>query len=422
MTAWNRLRSLADRVLAGDDGRLRADDAIYLSDNAYRERRAGAPAAPKIRERHFGLGLRRERQEAGVQPSRPGLLARRGLRRATAAPGDAFYAGTKIVGTPARPQAAPEPRKTATEEPKRPALKISAPPPDAPELGKLGSVGIEEPKKPAPPPVPIATEPRNAAIDRPKRPAPEKPAPALAQAPAPRKAPIIRPAAEKPVDDETMLRHLFGEPEPAAKPNPAPVKSAPIESAPAKSAPEKPAPKKPAPAKTTAKPAKKKKKMDRGDATIATLGVLLAVTCAAFPWYIFFNQEQFGVREFVFNGGGSARPSAVAFVPQPVGKPFAATDVPKLELDFFPTATLPADREPARAVPASEQPFPSDRVNFRLVHVANGRAMIEDADGLWVVQRGSRLPDASRVVAIEQRGASWVLVTSNDRIVKLQPD
>jgi hypothetical protein len=48
--------------------------------------------------------------------------------------------------------------------------------------------------------------------------------------------------------------------------------------------------------------------------------------------------------------------------------------------------------------------------------------MIEDADGLWVVQRGSRLPDASRVVAIEQRGASWVLVTSNDRIVKLQPD
>ena len=397
MTAWDRLRSLADRVLAGDDGRQRADDAIYLSENAYRERLAGAPAAPKIHERHFGLGLRRERPEAASQAPRPGLLARLGLRRLAA--DDAAYVGTKIVGTPAKPQAAPEPPRLAEVEPKRPAVKKSAPPPAAPEPR---AAEIDEPRKPAPTPVPAAPEPRSATIDKPK------PAPAQAKAPTPRRAPAVRPAAEKPGDDEAMLRRLFGEPEPAAKPKPAPAP------APAKTAPKKPAP---------AKAVKKKKKMDRGDVTIATLGVLLAVTCAAFPWYIFFNQEQFGVREFVFSGGGSARPSpGAAFVPQPVGKPFASAEVPKLELDFFPTATLPADREPARAVPASEQPFPSDRVNFRLVHVANGRAMIEDADGLWVVQRGSRLPDASRVVAIEQRGASWVLVTSNDGIVKLQPD
>ena len=45
--------------------------------------------------------------------------------------------------------------------------------------------------------------------------------------------------------------------------------------------------------------------------------------------------------------------------------------------------------------------------------------MIEDSDGLWVVQRGSQLPDASRVAAIEQRKGRWVLVTSNDTVVEL---
>src|SRR5690606_23837629 len=104
---------------------------------------------------------------------------------------------------------------------------------------------------------------------------------------------------------------------------------------------------------------------------------------------IFFNQEKFGVREFTFSGGGTASSTTgIPYMPQPVGKPFASAELPKMELDFFPTATLPSPQEPPRAVPASEQPFPADRVNFRLVHVANGRAMIEDGDGLWVVQRG----------------------------------
>jgi hypothetical protein len=58
---------------------------------------------------------------------------------------------------------------------------------------------------------------------------------------------------------------------------------------------------------------------------------------------------------------------------------------------------------------------------FRLVHVANGRAMIEDDAGLWVVQAGSMLPDSSRVARIEKRDGKWVLVTSTDRVVALTP-
>ena len=169
------------------------------------------------------------------------------------------------------------------------------------------------------------------------------------------------------------------------------------------------------------KPARKKK-VDRGDLTIGALGVVLGLTCALFPWYIFFNQEKFGVKEFVFEGSRSVTPPAdIAYQPRLVGRHFQTGEVPRMDLDFFPTATLPGENEPVRAVPAAEQPFPSDLVNFRLVHVANGRAMIQDDDGLWIVQPGSRLPDASQVASIEQRDGGWVLVTTHDKVVLLEP-
>ncbi len=165
----------------------------------------------------------------------------------------------------------------------------------------------------------------------------------------------------------------------------------------------------------------KTKKRDRSDIVVAALGITLGLTCALFPWYIFFNQEQFGVREFVFEGRGSVTPpSNLVYQPALINQPFSTGEVPKMNLDFFPTATLPGEEDEVRAVPASEQPFPSDLISFKLVHVANGRAMIQDEDGLWVVQRGSRLPDASEVASIEQRGGNWVLVTTLDKVVELQ--
>jgi len=164
-----------------------------------------------------------------------------------------------------------------------------------------------------------------------------------------------------------------------------------------------------------------RKKLDRGDVTIAALGITLGLTCALFPWYIFFNQEKFGVRQMVFEGSrGNPTPSQVAYQPQLIGKPFSSGEAPSMDVDFFPTATLRPVDEPPLASSLSEQPFPSDLVQFELVHVANGRAMIQDGDGLWVVQPGSRLPDASKVASIEQRDGRWVLVTTLDRIIEIQ--
>jgi hypothetical protein len=165
----------------------------------------------------------------------------------------------------------------------------------------------------------------------------------------------------------------------------------------------------------------------RGDLTIVALGVALGLLCAMFPWYVFFNQEKFGVRAMKFEGGGipSTGPMPVGRQPQRIGAPMNVEDIPTPQLDLFATGTLTDDKEDEDAadVPGlDEQPFPGDReAQFRLVHVANGRAMIEDEAGLWVVQAGSTLPDSSQVASIERRNGKWVLVTSTDRVVALTP-
>lgn len=157
-----------------------------------------------------------------------------------------------------------------------------------------------------------------------------------------------------------------------------------------------------------------------GDLVVGAMGLALGLVCALFPWYIFFNQDKFGIQGMTFQGGQTGRPSSdVVYQPNPVMQPISTGELPRMELDFLPTATLTGDPDQRRAVPLEEQPFPADLFEFRLVHVANGRAMIEDADGLWVVQPGSRLPDASTVSRIERRDGAWVVVTSYDRVLKM---
>ena len=164
----------------------------------------------------------------------------------------------------------------------------------------------------------------------------------------------------------------------------------------------------------------------RSDLTIAALGISLALICALFPWYIFFNQEQFGVRAMKFEGGGTPTSGPLVMGPQRerVGAPMSIEDVPVENLDLFATGTLPSKSDGNDDAPPpglDVQPFPAEIPQFRLVHVANGRAMIEDEAGLWVVQPGSQLPDSSTVAAIERHGGQWVLVTSNDRVIEMAP-
>ncbi|WP_434723839.1 hypothetical protein [Mesorhizobium sp. RIZ17] len=153
----------------------------------------------------------------------------------------------------------------------------------------------------------------------------------------------------------------------------------------------------------------------RSDFVIAALGITLGLICALFPWYIFFNQEQFGVQAIKFGGSGSNSGRAGGGVVAERSGPLTAKDVPNADIDLFATGTVQDDPAP----PPGDQPFPAAASEFKMVHIANGRAMIEDDTGLWIVQRGSVLPDSSRVASIEQRGGKWVIVTSADKVIQL---
>jgi hypothetical protein len=162
----------------------------------------------------------------------------------------------------------------------------------------------------------------------------------------------------------------------------------------------------------------------RSDIVIAGAGLALALGCALLPWYVFFNQEKFGIRALKFEGREGPIPSSsLAYQPNLIRQPISPEEVPVMSLDLLSTGTLPPEGDPpAGAVPLSEQPFPGQErpiPEYRLVHVANGRAMFEDENGLWVVQPGSRLPDHSRVASIEKRNGAWVVVTDRNRIVMI---
>lgn len=162
-----------------------------------------------------------------------------------------------------------------------------------------------------------------------------------------------------------------------------------------------------------------------GDIALAAAGLALALTCAVFPWYIFYNQEQFGIRALEFKGdtdavGGAGLSPRSRLSPEPLELPYFAPPAPDAVFDPVATGTLPTDAAPRVPPPGpEEQPFPSRPGDFRLIHVANGRAMIEDERGIWVVHPGSMLPDDSRVSSIERRSGQWVLVTDKNRVVAI---
>jgi hypothetical protein len=159
-----------------------------------------------------------------------------------------------------------------------------------------------------------------------------------------------------------------------------------------------------------------------GDKVLAGAGVLLAAMAAFFPWYVFLNPDKFSVPA-LWEGKTRNLPETAAREVMSVS-PAAMIDDdddPALEgVDPVATATTSGGKEKTLGVPVEtglDQPLPADS-GFRLMHVANGRALIEDARGMYIVRVGSILPDNSRLATLEQRDGAWVIVTSNGDVVK----
>ncbi|MBL8581408.1 MAG: hypothetical protein JNL61_04155, partial [Rhizobiaceae bacterium] len=68
----------------------------------------------------------------------------------------------------------------------------------------------------------------------------------------------------------------------------------------------------------------------RSDFMVAALGVTLGLICALFPWYIFFNQDKFGVRAIRFGDNPTEQAGPITLYPQPdrIGEPMDTAELP----------------------------------------------------------------------------------------------
>ena len=145
-------------------------------------------------------------------------------------------------------------------------------------------------------------------------------------------------------------------------------------------------------------------------------GAAIALLAAFFPWYVFFNEDQFGI-EYIRQITSRDLPeragrAVVNASPSGIADSDGNTVLPKPE-DQIITGTVPADTAEEEGQEASipAQPFPAAPRVFRLLHVFNGQAMIEDRTGIYVVRAGDTLPDLSKVAGLEERDGKWVIVT-----------
>ncbi|WP_417411134.1 flagellar protein [Hoeflea sp.] len=162
-----------------------------------------------------------------------------------------------------------------------------------------------------------------------------------------------------------------------------------------------------------------------GDRLVAVAGFLLATAAAFFPWYVFFNQESFGIAPMSYSetrdlpeiGGRSfvnVSPLAIPDEKDGTAEPSA--------FDPITTATVSnlgdegTSAAPATAVDPNKS-FPG-KPRYKLLHVANGRALIEDTSGMYIVRIGSVLPDNSRLATLEKREGQWVIITSNGEVIQ----
>jgi len=151
------------------------------------------------------------------------------------------------------------------------------------------------------------------------------------------------------------------------------------------------------------------------DRVIGWSGAMLALVAAFFPWYVFLNEDKFGL-EFIRQITSRDLPeragkAIVVASPSGIGDRDNNTVLPRPE-DQIITGTVPAAAdEEHREASIPDQPFPSGPRSFRLLHVVKGQAMIEDRTGIYVVRRGDSLPDLSKVASLEERDGKWVIVT-----------
>lgn len=173
------------------------------------------------------------------------------------------------------------------------------------------------------------------------------------------------------------------------------------------------------------KPVRAPKKTSKlSDHMVLAVGIVLAGASAFFPWYVFLNEDKFGIKVTPMDHTRDLPPGHArnVFSVSPLAMvDNSRDDQPKPPIDPIDnittatTSSVGAVRQGPPQDLLEEQPLPG-RGGFRLMHVSNGRALIEDAAGMYMVRVGSILPDNSRLATLEQRDGKWVIVTTAGEI------
>lgn len=150
--------------------------------------------------------------------------------------------------------------------------------------------------------------------------------------------------------------------------------------------------------------------------------MMVAAAAAALPWYVFLNPEKFGISgkgwealKHVPQRGGGGVEAVIPHVEEDKVADGKMTQT-GVDIDAVVTATVPTSGQAqADADDAIAQPFPGGD-NFKLLHVSNGRVLIEDKSGMFLVQVGSILPDESRLLSLSNVNGKWQIITSAGQV------
>lgn len=167
--------------------------------------------------------------------------------------------------------------------------------------------------------------------------------------------------------------------------------------------------------------------MTVADYVLSAIGLCLGTFAALFPWHVYLHPESYGPPRMTFSRGGVIPAEEIAAqAPADPGDPSGplsdlrtASRVARTPSGLDPVTTGKVDRNAIRTV-STDQPYPGNGKAFKVLAVDGARALVGDADGVYLVRAKSRLPDDTIAEEFREDDEGWYIVTSGGKNLRPQ--
>ncbi|MEP1206302.1 MAG: hypothetical protein ABJM29_17105 [Rhizobiaceae bacterium] len=170
------------------------------------------------------------------------------------------------------------------------------------------------------------------------------------------------------------------------------------------------------------------------DLGLGMVGLALAGVSSYLPYYVYFNETEFGPPTMQFTGRIDYEAPVVVERSRETRRPLfteeLAVNFEAQEIDPLVTGSIQPDGDGIPRLRPRVRPRPSlEQFNdlqaeltvhesLELVFATRGRALIRDGDDILPIAVGSRLPDGSTVKSLLRKQNGWQVVTSNNHVLK----